>query len=137
MKLAYACAFIYRLDKYQQSRDSMYSRIYLDYVQDIKKCFSFHLVIMIAKKKQKINKAVVFACVDCLKKIVDRIYMLPEYVEKIDYVCNRFYVCYSCIWSLFEGVDELNKAPFRRSLIQYTTLAGTGMTFVTVVYPVS
>ena len=72
------------------------------------------------KKKTKKNKAVVFACVDCLKKIVDRIYMLPEYVEKIDYVCNRFYVCYSCIWSLFEGVDELNKAPFRRSLIQYT-----------------
>ena len=106
MKLAYACAFIYRLDKYQQSRDSMYSRIYLDYVQHIKKCFSFHLVIMIAKKKKK-NKAVVFACVDCLKKIVDRIYISPEYAEKIDYVRNRFYVCYSCIWSLFEGVDEL------------------------------
>ena len=137
MKLVYACAFIYRLDKYQQSRDSMYSRIYLDYVQDIKKCFSFHLVIMIAKKKKKKNKSVVFASVDCLKKIVDRIYILPEYAEKIDYVCNRFYVCYSCIWFLFEGVDKLNKAPFRRSLIQYTTPAGTGMTFVTVVYPVS
>ena len=39
MKLAYACACIYRLDKNQQSRGAMYSQIYLDYVQDMKKGF--------------------------------------------------------------------------------------------------
>ena len=93
----------------------MYSQIYLDYVQDIKKGFSLHLVVMIAKE----NDVVVSACVDCLKKIVDRLCILPEHPEKIGYVCHRFHVCYSSIWSLFKGVDEQGKAPSRRSLIQY------------------
>ena len=105
--------------KCQQSIDSMYSRIYLDYVPDMKTCFSFHLVVMIAKKIKKKSEGAVSACVDYLKKIVDRLYILPEYAEKIDYVCNCFHVCYFRIWFLFEGVDELDKAPSRRSLIQY------------------
>ena len=91
MKLAYTCACIYCLDKYQQSRGSMYSQIYLDYVRDTKKGFSLHLVVIIAKE----NNVVVPACDDCLKKIVHRLCILPEYPENIGYVCNRFHVCYS------------------------------------------
>ena len=112
MKLAYACACIYRLDKYQQSRGSMYSKIYLDYVQDMKKGFSLHLV-------QKKNDLLVSACVDYFKKTVNRLNILLEYPEKIGCVCNCFHICYSRIWSFFEGVDQLGKAPSRRSLIQH------------------
>ena len=40
--------------------------------------FSFHLVVMTAKE----NNCVVFACDDCVKSIVDRLSLLPEYPEK-------------------------------------------------------
>ena len=110
----------------------MYSQIYLDYVQDIKKGFSLHLVVMIAKENDK----VVSACVDCLKKIVDRLCILPEHPEKIGYVCHCFHVFYSGIWSLRVPMSRV-KHPPEDHLSSISTLAVTGMIFVTVVCPVS
>ena len=69
---------------------------------------------MIAKE----NNCVVSACDGCVKSIVDRLSLLPEYPENIDYVFNSFCYCYENIWSLFTGMDALNKWS-RRTLIQY------------------
>ena len=41
---------------------------------------------MIAKE----NNCVVSACDGCVKSIVDRLSLLPEYPENIDYVFNSF-----------------------------------------------
>ena len=48
--------------------------------------FALHLVVMIAKE----NNCVVSACDGCVKSIVDRLSLLPEYPENIDYVFNSF-----------------------------------------------
>ena len=86
-------------------------------------------------KKKKKSEGAVSACVDYLKKIVDRLYILPEYAEKIDYVCNCFHVCYFRIWSLvwMSWIKHL----LEDHLSSISTPTATGMIFVTVVYPVS
>ena len=76
--------------------------------------FALHLVVMIVKE----DNCVVSACDGCVKSIVDRLSLLPEYPENIDYVLIVFCYCYANILSLFTDMDALNKCS-RRTLIQY------------------
>ena len=111
MKLAYACNCIYRADA---SNESIYAEIYLNFVKDLEEGSYLHLAVVVAKE----NGCVVSACAECIGKIVEKTYELPEYPENIDRVCSRFCYCYTNIWFLFSKIKELKKCS-RRSVIRY------------------
>ena len=69
-------------------------------------------LLMIAKE----NNCVVSVCSGCVKSIVDRLSLLPEYPE--NYVFNGFCYCYANVRTLFAAMDTLNKCS-RSTLGQY------------------
>ena len=112
----------------------MYSQIYLDYVQDIKKRFFPSSCGHDCKKK---NDVVVCACVDCLKKIVDRLCILLNILKRLA-MSVTFFTFVTRVYGLCLRVWMSRvKHPPEDHLSSISTPAVTGMIFVTVVCPVS
>ena len=112
-KLCYARKCIY----HPEIDGDMYCECYVKFIELMGEGFALHLAVMIGKE----NNCVVSACAGCVKSIVDRHSLLPEYPENIDYVCNSFCYCYGNIWSFFAGMGVLNKCS-RRTLINVCIL---------------